>query len=216
MHWMSLWSPYRALERRLDRPLSLTTHAEHALREFDMAIVPDRHTRQIDGSHCTTACTTIKCNGTRLVQPLVSTVCELHCLAAACKHMKRSCGPWHVVSLCIMRACIPSYSQACLRHEASSVSTKSASSCPCSYLAPAFRRDQVVLAKSRGSNSTSTREAIDFASSTGTGKWVVPVPAATPRQLPSPVRYSCDAERPREPSRHLSLDSRKSLDIHSE
>ena len=55
-----------ALERRKCR--LLTTRAEHALREVtDLAIVLGRHMRQRDGSHCTTACTTIECNGPRLV-----------------------------------------------------------------------------------------------------------------------------------------------------
>ena len=57
--------PLEALERRKYRPL--TTHAEHALREVDLAIVLGRHIQQSDGSHCTTACTTIECNGPRLV-----------------------------------------------------------------------------------------------------------------------------------------------------
>lgn len=57
--------PREALERRKCRPL--TTRAEHALREVDLAIVLGRHMRQSDGSHCTTACTTIECNGPRLV-----------------------------------------------------------------------------------------------------------------------------------------------------
>ena len=57
--------PREALERRKCRPL--TTRAEHALREVDLAIVLGRHMQQSDGSHFTTACTTIECNGPRLV-----------------------------------------------------------------------------------------------------------------------------------------------------
>ena len=59
--------PREALERRKCRPL--TTRAEHALREVDLAIVLGRHMRQSEASHCTTACTTTTCNGPRLVEP---------------------------------------------------------------------------------------------------------------------------------------------------
>ena len=69
--------PREALERRKCRPL--TTRAEHTPREVDLAIVIGRHMRQNDGRHCTTACTTIECNGPRLVHvlPLISIVLHM-------------------------------------------------------------------------------------------------------------------------------------------
>ena len=117
--------PNEALGRRKGRPL--TTRAAHAMREVDMAIDLGPHMRQTEASRCTTACTTIKCNCPRLVKPHVIIVCKLHCLAAACEHMRRSCCPRRVESEVFMRACMSQCSQAYLSHRARTASTKRAS-----------------------------------------------------------------------------------------
>ena len=117
--------PNEALGRRKGRPL--TTRAAHAMREVDMAIDLGPHMRQTEASRCTTACTTIKCNCLRLVKPHVTIVCKLHCLAAACEHMRRSCCPRRVESEVFMRACMSSCSRAYLGHQASPASTKGVS-----------------------------------------------------------------------------------------
>ena len=83
--------------------------------------------QQTDANHCTTACTTNKSNCTRLVQTKISIVCELHCLPAACEHMRRACRPCRMVSEVFMRACMPRCSQAFLGHQTTAASTKSAS-----------------------------------------------------------------------------------------
>ena len=92
-----------------------------------MAIDLGPHMRQTEASRCTTACTTIKCNCPRLVKPHVTIVCKLHCLAAACEHMRRSCCPRRVESEVFMRACMSSCSRAYLGHQASPASTKGVS-----------------------------------------------------------------------------------------
>ena len=102
----------------LKRYIGSTTRAEHALREVvvDLAIdLASRSThaakRWKEAKNCTTACTAIKCNGPRLVQPCISIVCEVHCIAAACEHMRRSCRPCCMVRELFMCACMLSCSR---------------------------------------------------------------------------------------------------------
>ena len=83
--------------------------------------------QQTDATHCTAACTSTICNGPRLVQSKTSIVCELHCLPAACEHMRRACRPCRMVQEVFMRACMPRCSQAYLGHQTRAASTKSAS-----------------------------------------------------------------------------------------
>ena len=93
--------------------------------------------QQTDANHCTTACTTNKSNCTRLVQTKISIVCELHCLPAACEHMRRACRPCRMVHDVFMGACMPSCSRAYLPHQTRAASTKSASPRPSTHFAVA-------------------------------------------------------------------------------
>ena len=91
-------------------------------------IVIGQHMRQSDGSHCTTAYTTIKCNGPRLVQPLVSTVCKasLPCCGLRTHEviiLSTPCG----LSEVFMRECMCSCPRTYLGHQASPANTKGVS-----------------------------------------------------------------------------------------
>ena len=52
---------------------------------------------------------------------------KLHCLAAACEHMRRSCCPHRVESEVFMRECMCSCSRTYLGHQASPANTKGGS-----------------------------------------------------------------------------------------
>ena len=94
-----------------------------------MAIVLGRHMRQSDRCHCTTACTTIKCNGPRLVQPLVSTVCKapLPCCGLRTHEATMLRCPRRVESEVFMRECMCSCSRTYLGHQASPANIKGVS-----------------------------------------------------------------------------------------
>ena len=149
------------------------------MREVDLVIVIGQHMRQSDGSHCTTACTTIKCNGPRLVQPLVSTVCKAPLPSAACEHMRRSCCPRRVESEVFMRECMCSCSRTYLGHQASPANTKGVS--PRSVRPPSSLRrccTALVPAQTEGTHSSSAVQAFRTGSSTGTAGDLSAVPAA--------------------------------------
>ena len=57
-------------------------------------------------------------------QSYKSTPCKLHCTSTACERTTRSC---HVVSRHAMSACTSTDSEACLRHQTSAASARSAS-----------------------------------------------------------------------------------------
>ena len=98
--------------RRVRSPVSFSVHACGKPKQ---AIAPQR------------APPSFICNSPRLVKPWISIVCKLHCLAAACEHMRRSCCPRRVESEVFMRACMSSCSRAYLGHQASPASTKGVS-----------------------------------------------------------------------------------------
>ena len=117
---------------------------------------------------------------------------KLHCLAAACEHMRRSCCPRRVESEVFMRECMCSCSRTYLGHQASPANTKGVS--PRSVRPPSSLRrccTALVPAQTECTHSSSAVQAFRTGSSMGTGGDPSAVPVAHAECVP------CKAEERR-------------------
>ena len=104
---------------------------------------------------------------------------KLHCLAAACEHMRRSCRPRRVESEVFMRECMCSCSRTYLGHQASPANTNGGSPRSTSIISASVLYSARSCAKRRNAQFFS---GASFLHGTFNGHWRRPICSA---------RYAC-------------------------